>query len=550
MTKNEFSNLKFRLLAAIFVLIFATAGSCPPADAQSSVYVADASGPGFVWVINPATNAVTASVPVESGGDPTGVAVTPNGALVYVTNFLTLNVSVLNTANNAVTQIPINDESYGVAITPNGALAYVAGGTNVYAIDTATNAIVATVPVAGNGIAITPNGAFAYVANVFSANVSVIDTATNTVVATVPDGPLVSGGGGGVAITPNGAFAYVTESGNVSVINTATNTVVATVPVVGATGVAITPNGVFAYVAGSTEVAVISTATNTVVATVPKGPAIFTAGGGVAFSPDGAFAYVTNIAGGNPPQSVMVINTTTNAVMNTVTLGNYTDEPVGLAITPQVSAAPSSGTACNGIYDGTFNGNITVSTGQNCTFISGTITGNINVIGGNLVLAGVQVNGNVLISGTFSIGPNTTIRGSLDIQGDSPRGTTQNQVCGSTIRGDLRFRNNGDPVVIGSPNQSLCAGNVIDGNLEVQDNTGKAVIYGNTVRFDLLDRDNKAATVIDGNIVGWDLLAECNRVSTQVFSNSVKHNISCRDDASITGGGNTAERKEGQCSRF
>ncbi len=103
----------------------------------------------------------------------------------------------------------------------------------------------------------------------------------------------------------------------------------------------------------------------------------------------------------------MVINTTTNAVMNTVTLGNYTDEPVGLAITPQVSAAPSSGTACNGIYNGTFNGNITVSTGQNCTFISGTITGNINVIGGNLVLAGVQVNGNVLISGTFWIGPNT-----------------------------------------------------------------------------------------------------------------------------------------------
>ena len=57
----------------------------------------------------------------------------------------------------------------------------------MYAIYTATNVIVATVPVAGNGIAITPNGAFAYVANVFSANVSVIDTATNTVVATVPD---------------------------------------------------------------------------------------------------------------------------------------------------------------------------------------------------------------------------------------------------------------------------------------------------------------------------------------------------------------------------
>jgi YVTN family beta-propeller protein len=552
MTRIVFSRFRCHLLIAILVAIFATAGSCLPANAQSSVYVADASGPGYVWVINPATNAVTASVPVGSGGDPTGVAVTPNGALVYVTNSLTENVSVLNTATNAVTQILINDQSYGVAITPNGALAYVAGGANVYAIDTATNAIVGTVPVGGNGIAITPNGAFAYVSSVFSGNVAVIDTATNTVVATVSVGSFAAPGGGGVAITPNGAFAYVTESGNVSVINTATNTVVATVPAVaGAVGVAITPNGAFAYVSGATDVAVINTATNTVVTTVPYSPTIYSAGGGVAITSDGSFVYVTSYSGGNPPKSVSVINTATNAVVSTVTLGSYTNQPVAVAINPQVLAGPSSGTSCNGIYNGTFGGNITVSTGQNCTFIGGTITGNVTVTGGALVLTGVQVSGNVLIGGggTFSIGPNTSM-GSLDIQGDSPRGTTKNQVCGSTIRGDLHFRNNGDPVVIGSPNQSLCAGNVIHGNLEVQNNTGTTVIYGNTVRFDLLDQNNRAATVIDGNIVGWDLLAECNRVSTQVFSNSVKHDISCRDDARITGGRNTAERKQGQCSHF
>ncbi len=51
-----------------------------------------------------------------------------------------------------------------------------------------------------------------------------IDTATNTVVATVP---VV--GGNDIAITPDGKHAYVTGSNNVSVISTATNTVVATV---------------------------------------------------------------------------------------------------------------------------------------------------------------------------------------------------------------------------------------------------------------------------------------------------------------------------------
>jgi YVTN family beta-propeller protein len=47
-------------------------------------------------------------------------------------------------------------------------------------------------------VAITPDGAFAYVANKDSNTVSVIDTATNTVVATVPVGSAPIG----VAITP------------------------------------------------------------------------------------------------------------------------------------------------------------------------------------------------------------------------------------------------------------------------------------------------------------------------------------------------------------
>src|SRR5208283_2313119 len=48
---------------------------------------------------------------------------------------------------------------------------------------------------------------FAYVANFAGNNVSVIATATNTVVATVP----VGNGPAGVAITPNGTRAYVTN---------------------------------------------------------------------------------------------------------------------------------------------------------------------------------------------------------------------------------------------------------------------------------------------------------------------------------------------------
>jgi YVTN family beta-propeller protein len=123
----------------------------------------------------------------------------------------------------------------------------------------------------GLGLMASPAAAapFAYVANYNSGGsgtVSVIDTATNMVVATVPVGstPIA------VAVTPDGKHAYVVNQGSspgVSVIDTASNTVVATISAgSGPTGVAVTPDGKHAYVAntGSNNVLVINTATNTV----------------------------------------------------------------------------------------------------------------------------------------------------------------------------------------------------------------------------------------------------------------------------------------------
>ena len=72
-----------------------------------------------------------------------------------------------------------------------------------------------------------PDGKHAYVTGP-TGNVSVIDTATNTVVATVV---LEPGHQHGVAVTPDGIYVYVTRfqlGGGVSVIATATNTVVGT----------------------------------------------------------------------------------------------------------------------------------------------------------------------------------------------------------------------------------------------------------------------------------------------------------------------------------
>ena len=146
----------------------------------------------------------------------------------------------------------------------------------------------------------------------FDGTVSVIATATNTVIGS----PIAVGSfSEGVAVTPDGSKVYVTNegSGTVSVIATASNTVIGSPIAVGSDpfGVAVTPDGSKVYVAnaGSNGVSVIATATNTVIAPIAVG--------------SGPFAF-----------------------------GVFIPAPV-------VQSAPASGSLCNGVYDGTFNGNIT-----------------------------------------------------------------------------------------------------------------------------------------------------------------------------------------------
>jgi YVTN family beta-propeller protein len=55
-----------------------------------------------VSVIAAATNTVTTTIPLGSGTAPLGVAVTPDGSKVYVTNEGLNTVSVIDTATNTV----------------------------------------------------------------------------------------------------------------------------------------------------------------------------------------------------------------------------------------------------------------------------------------------------------------------------------------------------------------------------------------------------------------------------------------------------------------
>ena len=94
-------------------------------------------------MIATATNTVVGS-PI-SVGKALGVAVTPDGSKVYVTNNGDGTVSVIATATNTVVGSPITvgNNPFGVAVTPDGSKVYVANvGGGVSVIATATNTVI------------------------------------------------------------------------------------------------------------------------------------------------------------------------------------------------------------------------------------------------------------------------------------------------------------------------------------------------------------------------------------------------------------------------
>ncbi|MCA1007478.1 YncE family protein [Rhodococcus hoagii] len=292
---------------------------------------------------------------------PHALAIGPDGTRAYVANSGEGQVSVIDTATNAVIGAPFrvgNDfagmKPTAVAITPNGARAYVtvqtdAGGL-VSVVDLATGDVVENIQVGAQPykVAFSRDGSRAYVTNwgdfLGDGSMWVIDT-TATPPATLGHPIRVGPSPTSVAINADGTRAYVTNrateafaDGAVSVIDLAGKTRVdQPIEVVGMPGaIVISPDGTRAYVTttmrnGDGRVTVIDTATNAVVGVpIVVGPYP----GGVAITPNGTRVYVTNAGFGTllDPGSVSVIDTTANPpVVTEVAVGR---SPREIAITP------------------------------------------------------------------------------------------------------------------------------------------------------------------------------------------------------------------------
>ncbi len=163
-----------------------------------------------------------------------------------------------------------------VAVTPDGAQVWLAhaNGGKVSVIDTKTNTVVKTIKVADvpNEVAISPDGKWAFVANVGSDLVSVIEIESLQVVKTVQAGD----GPHGVTVSPDGTELWVSsrDSFDVTIINTATLETKTIIPTGGsANHVAFSQNGKWAYVTNqrSNEIVKIDAQKKEVVAKIPVG---------------------------------------------------------------------------------------------------------------------------------------------------------------------------------------------------------------------------------------------------------------------------------------
>jgi YVTN family beta-propeller protein len=381
-------------------------------------------------------SAVIATVSV--GGDPGEVAVNPDGHTVYVANHvwgLSNTLSVIDASTNGVTD----------TITVHGPYE---GSGNI-------------------GMVVSPDGSKVYLADDLSNAVSVIDTNNKSIINTIPYNTSTSSSNlvEAVVISPDGKHLYVTHGASydvtshvISVIDTSNNTVVTGIS--GANGydveyAAISPDGQHLYVpyryavyVGNQEVGinsnvlVIDTSTNTVSDTISLGDYAT----GVAVSPDGNHLYATTTSDtpGSYAGNLLVIDTATNTVSNTISLDNYGN---GLAVSPDgqhvyVSTNPPSSNGLLLVIDTAHNtviNTINVGDGANGVAVSpdGSRVYVANEDGGTVsVIDAAIADGSGSSSDPFSGVPDS-VRGAISSLSEKVNNSSQDPVANFFLNPDI-----------------------------------------------------------------------------------------------------------------
>ena len=282
---------------------------------------------------------VIATIPV--GSQPWGVAVSPNGAFAYVSNFASNSISVIDLSSWSVTStIASIAAPLGIAFTPSGTQAYVsASGTGSFArINTTTHTLTQTLSgglcTSPSNIVANPAGGAMYAScgsNNRGASIDTTSQAVSDTLASVLEAlnDITVAPDGGSLVWARGTRVWFQCCGS---FVTPTSSPLAIAAVAGL-------DRVFTANPGDGTVSVIrATAPRTLLSTI-------TIGGSpqdIVISADGSTAYVTDGSG----NSLVIVDLATETASSTVAVGS---SPEQVALTPDGRYALVANSASNSV---------------------------------------------------------------------------------------------------------------------------------------------------------------------------------------------------------
>jgi YVTN family beta-propeller protein len=185
-----------------------------------------------VTVINGATDQIVGSVGTGPLTNPNGIAYDSSNGCIYVTNMNSANVTVIN-GTSIVKWITVGVNPQGVAFDSANGYLFVAnvGSDSITVIDGATNSALTSVGIGSqpSAVAFDSLNGYIYVTSNSSKNVTVINGTTDMIAGSIPVGLSF----GAIGFDGQNGYLYASNdsSSNVTVINGASNRAVGTITV-------------------------------------------------------------------------------------------------------------------------------------------------------------------------------------------------------------------------------------------------------------------------------------------------------------------------------
>jgi YVTN family beta-propeller protein len=316
----------------------------------------------------------------------TAAAPEPTGPRLYVTNEVSGDLTVIDAGTHKViATVPLGKRPRGIHPSPDGKTLYVAlsgspiagpdvdestlppadhSADGIGVIDVAQNKLVRILH-AGNdpeNFDVSQDGKQIYVSNEDDAEVSIIDVDAGNVAQSFKMGEQPEG----VKVTPDGKLVFVTseEDGNISVLDPVAKKIISTFKVGHRPrSIAFLPGGKVGYVNAENDgtVVVFDAVHHKMLKAIAIGKPGIIKPMAVLLSPDASRLYVSTGRG----QQVFTIDTATNAVLSSVTVGK---RPWGIALSADTKTlysanGPSNDVSIVDLATNTVTGSIKVGSG-------------------------------------------------------------------------------------------------------------------------------------------------------------------------------------------